>query len=189
MAASPWPAGARGDSWPRVSTRGALVRSLPPTPEDWNATPICEPLLWVSSSGDTWELVSAQSPFGFDAFTQPQIAQRDGRFVAAGGVGEIGAIWVSDDALTWERTDVTLALAETVSAGDMGWMLTGATDMSDYRSQQMWFSANGHDWDGPYDRPKGLNSGWLPAQLAVGSDSVFGVGGRDLVPVVARLRN
>lgn len=74
---------------------------------------ICEPLLWFSADGNTWDLVSPDSPFGEMAVVQVDdlwgIAERDGRFVAIGRVGgqgqveEQAAIWVSDDGLIWQR--------------------------------------------------------------------------------------
>ncbi len=178
-----------GSIGPVLATDAGFVAITAAHPEDWNASPICEPLVWFSADGGDWELVANESPFGDDTFIQPRIAQRDGQFVAVGGRAETGAVWVSDDGLTWNRATVDLALAGTITAGEMGWILTGLADTSEPLSQHMWFSVDGHTWDGPHERPEGLRAGWVPTQLAVGSDIVFGVGGRDFVPVVARLQN
>ena len=179
-----------------LATDAGFVALTPAHPDDWNDDPICEPLLWFSADGNTWELVSHDSPFGKISFIRSglyEIAERDGRFVAVGGVGERrgaeqGAVWVSDDGLTWQRADLELNYAFTVAVGDLGWMLTGLKDAEDTMHQDMWFSADGLTWDGPYDLPDGLATGYLPAQLAVGSDAIFGVGGRDFTPVVGRLQ-
>ncbi len=178
-----------GDIGPVLATDAGFVAITAAHPEDWNASPICEPLLWFSADGDDWELVADESPFGDDTFIQPRIAQRNGRFVAVGGRAETGAVWVSDDGLTWDRATVDLTLAGTIAAGEMGWILTGLADASEPLFQHMWFSVDGHTWEGPHERPAGLRSGWVPAQLAVGNNIVFGVGGRDFVPVVARLQD
>jgi hypothetical protein len=175
-----------------LATDAGFVALTPAHPDDWNDDPICEPLLWFSADGNTWELVSHHSPFGRTAFVRASnletIAERDGRFVATGGVGEQGAVWVSDDGLTWQRAELDLEFAFTVAVGDLGWMLTGSAGSEDGRYQHMWFSTNGLTWDGPYDLPNGLATGWLLPQLAIGSDAIFGVGG-DLIPVVGRLQD
>jgi hypothetical protein len=166
---------------------------------------ICEPLLWFSADGNTWDLVSHDSPFGemasFRAHDFPgssislwEIAERDGRFVTSGEVGGQGiaeaqvAVWVSDDGLAWQRADTHDGFG-TVIAGELGWMRIGAEEA---RYPAMWFSIDGLTWDGPYDLPQplgGLLPGWRLPRPVVGSDAIFGVGGEDVVLVVGRLQD
>jgi hypothetical protein len=181
-----------------LATDAGFVALTAAHPNEWNDDPICEPLLWFSADGNNWELVSHDSPFGGTAFVGgtaglDEIAERDGRFVAAGGVGGRGAVWVSDDGLTWQQADVDLDYASTVAVGEMGWMLTGglADRREDPIHPYMWFSTDGLTWDGPYQLPVALASIWgIAPQLAVGSDAIFGVGGPwDRGPVVGRLQD
>lgn len=155
---------------------------------------VCAPLLWFSADGNTWDLVSPDSPFGQMAIVYADdfrgIAEHNGRFVASGRVGgqglteELATLWVSDDGLAWQQVDVDIDDAFEVAVGGLGWiMLTG---------DEMWFSADGLAWDGPHDQPDGLGTGWFTPQLAVGSDTIFGVGTVpgtwDFTPVVGRLQ-
>ena len=50
----------------------------------------------------------------------------------------------------------------------------------------MWISTDGRSWQGPYALPAGVGSGYVPTQLAIGTDAVFGVGGRNFTPVIGR---
>ena len=66
-----------------------------------------EPTVWFSADGSTWDLAGSTSPFGEGASVY-DVASRNGRHVAVGSVGApggspVGAIWVSDDGLAWER--------------------------------------------------------------------------------------
>ena len=104
------------------------------------------------------------------------MVERDGRFVAAGAKqGEAAVMWVSDDGLSWELIEVRLTNIDGIAAGDMGWIITGWSWRYDY--QVMMFSADGITWDGPYECPRTLTSGYLPAQMAVGDDVIFGISG------------
>ncbi len=184
--------GIGGDDTPLgqvLPTEAGFVALTPAHSADWWANPTCEPLLWFSANGSTWDLVSPDSPFGPAAFVR-DVAEYDGRFVAIGGVGQRGAVWVSDDGLTWERADVDLGGAFAVAGGEMGWMLTGQTEWGWDNTQQMWFSPDGLTWDGPYALPDGLWTVYIPPQFAVGSDAIFAVGPTPtFVPVVARLQD
>jgi hypothetical protein len=178
-----------GSIGPVLATPEGFVALTAAHTDDWNNAPICEPLLWFSSDGNLWNLTSNESPFGENAFVS-SITDRDGRFVAIGGVGpQAGRVWVSDDGLIWEQAEIDLDLAGTIAAGELGWMLTGVADMSAFSdTQHLWFSHDGHVWDGPYERPEAFRSGYMPPALAVGSDTIFAVGMWDSpVPVIARL--
>ncbi|MDJ0923343.1 MAG: hypothetical protein QNJ77_02175 [Acidimicrobiia bacterium] len=162
-------------------------------PLDWGKPKICEPIPWFSSDGDTWVQVATESPFGENAAILPKVTERNGRFVAVGSTGPTSAaIWVSDDGLDWARVDLEVDFIDAVAAGELGWMITGVVPLvsndEDVR-QVMLFSADGITWDGPYDRPDSLTSGYLPPQLAVGPDAFFGIGGRAFEPVLGRLQD
>ncbi len=169
-----------------AATPGGFVALTPTHPSDWNRAPICAPLVWSSADGRVWELVSSESPFGDGAFVF-NVAERDGRLVAAGGVTENeGAIWLSDDGVGWERADIDLGLAEAVVAGDLGWVVLGMVDVEG-NERGIWFSDSGLVWDGPYEPPGGLTNVWVPPLVTVGSEAIFGPGAESEM-VVGRLR-
>ncbi len=157
----------------------------------------CAPLLWFSADGNTWDLVSSDSPFGELSVVRANdpsgsIAEHDGRFVAIGEVGgqgqeeTHGAVWVSDDGLTWQRADMELNTAFTIAAGEMGWMLIGSLGEG---NAHMWFSTDGLTWDGPHELPKALEFGWFLPQIAVGSDAILAVGPQKQTLVIGRQQN
>lgn len=159
----------------------ALTSAIHPTDN------VCAPLLWYSPDGNTWELVSAESPFGGADVDVLGIAERDGRFVAIGVVEPAtrGFVWVSDDALTWEQVDLELTSPLMIDAGELGWVMTAAQAENDFT---LWFSSDGYTWDGPHRIPDGLRIGFLVPEIVVGSDTVFGVGYREEVFVIGQLQ-
>ena len=168
-----------------LATDAGYVALTPGYPDDWNDIPTCQPRLWFSPDGNTWELTADTSSFGHAAHVDDTwgLTEYDGRFAVSGRIdGDRGAVWLSDDGLTWQLADVDPHHAAVVAAGELGWILTGGVGPD---SQQMWFSRDGMTWDGPYALPSGLRSGYLLTQLTVGPDSIFGIGGRDVVPVLA----
>ncbi|MEE9533696.1 MAG: hypothetical protein V3W06_04705 [Acidimicrobiia bacterium] len=158
---------------------------------------ICDPLLWFSPDGNTWELVSPDSPFEKMAIIDG-IDERAGRFVATGGVGGQGkteghaAAWVSDDGLMWQLVDSPPAPGEVI-VGEMGWVSLGAAGEGDALYPAMWFSTDGLTWDGPYDGPEGIfGQPYRGAQVVVGPDAIFAIGvGPDYarIPIVGRLQD
>ncbi len=176
-----------------LATADGFVALTAAHPLDWGEPKICEPIPWFSSDGDTWTQVATESPFGEDAVILPKVTERNGRFVAVGNKDFANAaVWVSDDGLSWDRIDLEIAVIDAVAAGELGWMITGVdsryASYEDVR-QVMYFSTDGLNWDGPYDRPDGLTSGYLPPQLAVGSDAFFGIGGTSFEPVLGLLQD
>ena len=154
------------------------------------ADAVCAPLLWFSADGNTWELVSPESPFGeLTEINTHSIAERGGRFVVIGGVeAEMqGHAWVSDDAVTWRQADLALAVPLTVDAGDLGWVLTGAEatpgEAGDF---DLWFSADGYTWDGPHPLPEALLGGYYVPEFVVGTDTILGLGIQEQVIVIGR---
>jgi len=140
------------------------------------ADAVCAPLLWFSPDGNTWELVSPESPFGeLTEINIYSIAERGGRFVATGGVeAELrGHVWVSDDAVTWQQADVAIARPFFVDAGESGWVVVGAATLNDFG---LWFSADGYTWDGPHPLPEGLIAGYMLPEFVVGSNTILAVG-------------
>jgi hypothetical protein len=192
---------------------------------------ICAPLLWFSADGNTWDLVSPDSPFGELSLMyleelslqDPQqrsiigrdgrtIVERDGRFVAIGEFGgqgmtdPEGAVWVSDDALAWQRAEAPF-WPWGVFASELGWMLTGfyEEEPTGENEPAMWFSTDASTWDGPYEVPVGLErahlwvGGWHavgldwftvgPDWFAVGPDTVVAVDFEEQLHVIGRIRN
>jgi hypothetical protein len=148
---------------------------------------VCAPLLWFSTDGNVWDLVSPVSPFGeLAAVSIHSIAERAGRFVAIGGVeAEMqGFVWVSDDALTWQQADVAIERPFIVDAGEPGWVLTGAAIENDFA---LWFSTDGFTWDGPHPLPEGLIAGYGLPEIAVGSDTILASGPDEEIFVIGSL--
>ena len=169
---------------------GALTAAAHPYDE------VCAPLLWFSVDGNTWDLVSPDSPFGEMSVVHvgwlERIVDRSGRYFVSGEVGGQGltdiepAIWTSDDGLAWQRGDVDADLVLAVAAGDLGWVALGAGSTG--LDQGMWVSVDGLSWDGPYEVPVGLRTqGYFLAQLTVGADSIFGIEGFE-TPVLGLLQ-
>jgi hypothetical protein len=154
------------------------------------ADAVCAPLLWFSADGNTWELVSPESPFGeLTEINTHSIAERGGRFVVIGGVeAEMqGHVWVSDDAVTWRQADLPLAVLLTLDAGDLGWVLTGAESMPGEADDfALWFSADGYTWDGPHPLPEALLGGYFVPEFVVGPDTILGLGIQEQVLVIGR---
>jgi hypothetical protein len=139
---------------------------------DAGRTPICEPLVWSSSDGSQWQLTSAESPFGTDAWIS-DLAARDGRLVAVGGGrgSSGGAVWASDDGRTWDLLPVALREVNRIGAGELGWMLLESGQ--GIRGDRGWISADGRTWEA---LPDGLpNAFWAyaPASLVIGEDRII----------------
>lgn len=178
---------------PVIATPTGFVAFTPAHPGDWKTAPVCDPLLWFSADGSRWQLTSTVSPFGAGAFVG-DVAERNGRYVAVGGLDvDHGAVWTSDDGLRWTRAGLPAATGRTVNpgtldAGALGWIITGRQVVTgtEQWGDVMWISTDGRNWEGPYPLPAGLGSGYVPTQLAIATDAVFGVGGRNFTPVIGR---
>lgn len=173
---------------PVLATDSGFVALTARRPSHWNREPLCEPVLWVSADGNRWELLSPTSPFG-DGAAIHNIGEHAGRFVAVGGIGGEGAVWISDDGVSWQRADVAVEMATGIAGGDLGWILTGSAVRGDPLAVDMWFSRDGLTWDGPYEGPETLATVYSLPQLAVGTDMIFGNGGTHDNPVIARLQD
>jgi hypothetical protein len=175
---------------PVLATETGFVLVTPAHRANWSRTPACEPLFWSSPDGDTWELASERSPFGEGAIVH-NIAGHDGHWVAVGATpaDELdGAIWVSRDALTWQRADVQAQAVYAVAGGPLGWVVTGTEGTRPLPATDLWFSADGITWDGPHPGPDALTTIYFYPELAVGPDGVHAVGTGHDVYVIGRLR-
>jgi sugar lactone lactonase YvrE len=180
----PSSSGGAGDTvGPVLATDAGYALLTPAHTADWDRSPSCEPVVWFSTDGNVWELQSPDSPFGEGAAVH-DIAERDGRLVAVGGVtaSASGAIWSSNDGVTWQRADVQLDGAVSVAGGDLGWLVAGP-------STEMWFSADGLAWDGPYEGPEALFGFYWRTEPAIGNDSIYVVGGTHDTYLIGRLQD
>jgi hypothetical protein len=165
-----------------LATADGFVALTPVRPGDWANRPDCSPVLWFSADGLTWDLVDGPSPFGTDAWVTG-VAARGGRFVAVGGTGSghsfngayspNGALWVSDDAVTWTRGSPyppgAADASYVIAAGELGWMFVAGSGGG-------WVSTDGLAWQPlPGGRPA-MPTGYLSPQAAVGPNAVV-VGG------------
>jgi hypothetical protein len=181
-----------GPTGPQVlAARDGFVAMTPSHRMDWGRRSLCEPVTWTSSDGVLWTLRTPTSPFDNGVLVEV-VAEREGRFVAVGHGGEPGvwSAWTSGDAIVWEPigADLTNIQALTVSSGPLGWIITGGTSSSAGGVLDlMWTSPDGVTWDGPHTLPKGFGTGYEFLDLAIGDNSIFGIGGRQPIPVVARV--
>jgi sugar lactone lactonase YvrE len=100
-----------------VTETGYVI--LAPTAANWDQA-LCEPLVWASTDGNRWELLTERSPFGATAGIR-DVAAYAGRFVAVGGFAETeeGAVWVSTDGIDWQRADVDVETALAIDGGTL----------------------------------------------------------------------
>lgn len=168
---------------PLLATEAGYLVLSPAAGPDWGrqTTDLCEPLVWSSADGREWELLTPQSPFGATAAIE-DVASYGGRFVAMGGTSqpEEGAVWVSTDGVDWQRADVPrLGWARGIAGGELGWFLSGMEGGSGDGSLavDMWFSADGVIWDGPYEGPEDLSWFYFRTEPSVGSDAIYSVNG------------
>jgi hypothetical protein len=181
--------GPQGPEAPQVlATRDGFVALTPANRRDWGHNGLCEPMTWTSADGIVWTLRTPESPFDGGVVVD-FVAEREGRFVAVGHAGESGdrLAWTSGDAIVWQPIEADLAdvLELTVSSGPLGWTITGVGASAAGVEVLMWTSPDGVAWDGPHTLPKGL--GPVDCPLAVGTDTIFGLGGREPMLAVARL--
>lgn len=165
---------------PVVATDDGFIALAARSEADWYRTPVCEPLVWLSNDGDTWTPTSEESPFEKRSFIV-DMAVVGNRIVAVGGTSRSdAAAWVSDDGITWERSDLRAAQVWQVAGSARGWIAVGnqATDTSGDGTLDgdMWFSADGLVWDGPYERPRGWGDFTGLLGVAMLDDRVVGSG-------------
>jgi hypothetical protein len=181
-----WPGGfvgvGEGHMGPMIVTDRGFIVLTAADPADWVIDPICEPVLWASSDGSSWELVSPRSPFGTGA-SVTDIASRSGRHVAIGHApakegGDGNAVWVSDDGFSWERlsmpepagpcpfVDPGLCghVLSRIVAGEAGWIIL------DWEGSA-WTSADGRTWDAAPSWPA-IRAGYTPQGLALSPGSI-----------------
>jgi len=112
--------------------------------------PACGPRLWASVDGGEWAPLSDESPFGRVGYVS-DIAWREGRFLAVGGIDQTARVWESTDAVTWtDATPRPVRLATQsftligVEAGPAGWAIVA--EESDRSHYSGWVSPQGDCW-------------------------------------------
>ncbi len=133
----------------------------------------CQPVIWTSTDGNTWEPVSTESPFGSTSCIV-DIAERDGRFIAivrmhpdGGWGGE--TLWASDDGLTWnqvprENIDGSMAEPASIGAGEAGWVVL--------HGNALMYSPDGLKWVAP-DGPPEIGWAYGAPTAVVGTDRIL----------------
>ncbi len=177
-----------------VTEAGYVILGSADATWDRRAAHLCEPLAWFSADGNVWELRTTESPFG----TRPavwDVAAFAGRFVAIGSSWDEPGnnVWVSDDGLNWRQVEVPeLGSLLGVAGGEQGWFLTGQTT-THYggleRAADMWFSADGETWDGPYAGPQGLFWVFFRDEPSAAADAFVSVNGTHDGIVIGRLED
>ncbi|MDJ0662978.1 MAG: hypothetical protein QNJ75_00365 [Acidimicrobiia bacterium] len=177
-----------------VTEAGYVILGSADATWDRRAAHLCEPLAWSSADGSVWELRTTESPFGLRPAVW-DVAAFGGRFVATGtSWDEPGnQVWVSDDGLDWRQVEVPeLGSLLGVAGGEPGWFLTGhssANYESSSLSVDMWFSADGETWDGPYPGPQGLFWAYHRNEPSVAVDAFVSVNGTNDGIVIGRLED
>jgi hypothetical protein len=112
---------------------------------------IRDPLIWSSTDGSTWRLAADTSPFGTSGVLD--IASRNGRHVAVGeGAGSDG-VWLSDDAIRWERIPAPQGMK--IAAAPGGWVMVD-------RDAAWWASTDGRTWEPFAGLPAFARDEWPP---------------------------
>lgn len=172
---------------PILVTEAGYVILAPRASAGWSQEPMCDPVVWFSTDGNTWELLTPTPPFGAGVALR-DVAAYDGRYVAIGEIDERGIAWFSTDGIEWQRADVELEIAAAIAGGELGWFLTGDTGPSGLPGGMMWFSSDGLNWDGPYESPAGFGYAYFRTEPSVGADAVFSVNGTHDGLVIGRLQ-
>jgi len=147
---------------PVLATDGGFAALTPAHPANWRKRPLCEPVVWASSDGRTWELLSAETPFGSHAVVS-DVASHNGRHIAVGS--ELGryAIWLSDDAITWTRVERPAEMIDptAVAGSDEGWII-----LEDQGAG--WVSTDGMEWTRVPDGMPGTRTFYEPQTISIG---------------------
>ncbi len=177
-----------------VTEAGYVILGSADATWDRRAAHLCGPLAWFSADGNVWERRTMESPFG----TRPavwDVAAFAGRFVAIGSSWDEPGnnVWVSDDGLNWRQVEVPeLGSLLGVAGGEQGWFLTGQTT-THYGGLElaadMWFSADGETWDGPYPGPQGLFWVFFRDEPSAAADAFVSVNGTHDGIVIGRLED
>ncbi|MCJ7780158.1 MAG: hypothetical protein MUQ27_04980, partial [Acidimicrobiia bacterium] len=171
-----WPG--EGSIGPVFATGSGFVAFTSGHPNDWNDFGMCRPVIWTSSDGSTWDLVSAESPFGPDAYVYA-MAERDGRIVAVGGGGNDGGVmWVSDDGLTWNEVSPERISGPitgppwAIAAGEAGWVALFG-EAGTHNGVWAMYSLDGLEWVVVADEIPDLHWAFGTPQVAVGTDRIL----------------
>ena len=157
---------------PVAATESGFVALTAGNSGGWDDFPLCEPVVWTSSDGSTWDLDSAESPFGPTAYVY-DMAEHDGRFVAVGGQGArfSGAtLWVSEDGVTWneippDHIDGSLVdYPVSIGTGEAGWVVL--------HGDALMYSADGLNWVAP-DGPPEIGWAYAVPAVIVGADRIL----------------
>lgn len=162
------PAARRAPDIPPIVEAGDQVVAFVAKDDSSIVWPACEPVLWTSTDGTDWSLLSETSPFPPGAYVY-DVAWRAGRFVAVGGIGlDEAHAWTSLDGAVWEELELPswdgpLDLIN-IEAGGLGWVLMG--NSRDRVGRVGWYSADGTCWE---PLPPGVGG----QSIAVGEDRIL----------------
>jgi hypothetical protein len=164
-----WPG--PGDIGPVLPTNVGLIALTPAHPANWNNEPLCEPVLWASGDGLSWELLSAESPFGEGAVVNGA-ASHDDRHIAVGAIRGEAAIWLSDDGREWTLVDLPanwyradlpeeLTLPSAVAGSNEGWLILEEMGAG-------WVSRDGSSWTQVPNGMPDTRTFWSPQNISMG---------------------
>lgn len=146
--------GGEGSIGPVFATGNGFVAITAGHGGDWDNHPMCRPVIWTSSDGSAWDLVSVESPFGPDAYVNA-MAERDGHIVAVGGRGSLdqdeAVLWESADGWTWNEVPderITGAIEGppwAIAAGEAGWVALYG-EAGTHEGVRAMYSLDGVNW-------------------------------------------
>ena len=163
---------------PVFATGSGFVAFTSGHPNDWNNFGMCRPVIWTSSDGSTWDLVSAESPFGPHAIVYA-MAERDSRIVAVGrGGNDGGVMWASDDGTAWNEIppeQISGSVTSTpwaLAAGEAGWVALFG-EAGTHNGVRAMYSLDGLDWVVVDDPVPDLWWAFGTPDVAVGTDLIL----------------
>lgn len=168
-----------GSIGPMFATGNGFVASTAGHGDAWNNHPMCRPVIWSSSDGSDWDLVSAESPFGSDAYVNA-MAERDGHIVAVGGRGsnDEAVLWESENGLDWNEVPeerITGSIAGppwAIAAGEAGWVALYG-DAGTHGGVRAMYSLDGVNWVVVAVELPDFHWAWGAPDVAVGRDQIL----------------
>lgn len=170
-----WPG--LGNVGPVLGADEGFVALTPAHPANWNNEPLCEPVLWYSPDGDSWDLLAGQGPFG-EGHVVRDVASHAGRHLAIGADSWQVKAWFSEDAIHWVLLDLPeheeSAILSAVAGSDDGWFILEELGAG-------WISPDGVTWTRVPDGMPAIRSGWDRQPVSMGHGLIAISGSEELV--------
>lgn len=173
------PAAGAPDYPPLVATDRGFLAFIPANKTGAGRVwPVCDPELWESPDGLTWNATQEASPFAAQSFVYDVAAREEIIIAVGGGPGGRPGAWLTNNGEDWRGVVAQLGAPDgfvltQVAAGELGWIILGESVTGAER--RSWYSPDGSCWHA-------LPSGVTGQIAVVGSAHVMlatrGVAGR-----------